>query len=294
MIYKIIRLCILLGLCSPLTAQTTLKVATKNIRKTLNWKSGQEVMINCEKAEIEVAPASGNTVQVQAELSARHPNADSARADLNAWQLVVDQVGKKLVIRAYIGVASGKALPASNFKALIKVWLPADCPVNIANKFGKARLEKLDGPVAASGEFCQFQLVQLKGRVEVDSRYGQIDAREVYGPLQIQSKRADIQLSKITHSCTLNTEYGSVAIQSDAQTGNIAIKSSKTDITLRSPANDQHNLDIKNTYGSLTVADHLSLQTAQPDKNTRTATRWKQQNQRQITIEARFGQVTIK
>jgi hypothetical protein len=294
MLQKILIWALFLSAAEHSYAQTTLKVVTKNIQKTVNWKAGQEVWVNSEKAEIEIAPTNDNTIRIQAELSTKHPNPDSARLDLEAWQFVVSTIGKKIYIRAYIGVTSGKALPTSNFKASLKITLPAACPVNLANKYGKAHLEKLDGAISLSGEFCQFKLEYLKGKVDVNSRYGNVEGRHLSGPLEVQIKRADVFLSGTSNSCNLTSEYGKVTMETSAQTGNVAIVSNKSEVTLVPGPNNQHNFDLKNTYGSLSIQKNLPFVVENPDKNTHLATLKKNGQQREIKVNAVFGQLTIK
>jgi len=276
-----------------LAAQTTLQVVTKNIRKSVEWKPGMELFVNSEKAEIEVLPGAGNTVTVQAELSARHPVQDSARIDLEAWKLVVDASGGKINIRAYIGLAAKAPLPNSSLKAKITITVPAACPVNLSNKFGKAYLEKLKGPVVLRGEFCSFDLVELGGKVEVDSRYGNVEGRHLSGPLSMQVKRADIDLSDLTNSCSVKSEYGNVALETTRRTGAVTVQSNKSDVRITIEENPGHNFDVKTTYGDLKVRNALPFKISQPDKNTRQALLRHGEASPLVKIVASFGRVEL-
>jgi hypothetical protein len=244
-----------------MTAQTTLQVVTKTMQKSISWKAGYTLEINCEKAEVELeaAPAGQKNISVKAELSARHPLLDSARHDLAAWQFVATTVGKKIYIRAYIGLPAGKPLPASNLKAKIKVTAPANCPATLTNKFGSARLEKIAAPVHLNGEFCTFSLLELGGRVEVESHFGNIQGKLLSGPVEIQAKRADITLSGLQHDCTVRSEYGAVTLEAVAQTGNVHVQASKSDVTVETISPFLHNLDLRADHGEITLPISLRL-----------------------------------
>ncbi|MBL7825143.1 MAG: DUF4097 family beta strand repeat protein [Saprospiraceae bacterium] len=241
-------------------SQTTLQVVTKTIQKTSPWKPGQSLEINCEKAEIlvETAPEGQKSIQIRAELSARHPKLDSARHDLDTWKFVVSSIGKKIYVRAYVGVSSKEALPTSNLKAKITVTAPAGCPVVLTNKFGSAALENRVGAVQLSGEFCAFTLIEMTGGVQVDSKYGNVEGRGLKGPVDIQSKRADVSLSNLTGDCTIKNEYGRVRLEGSSQTGNVSISNSKGDVILNLAAPYRHNLELN--AGSGTVRTPLSFQ----------------------------------
>ncbi|MBV6440116.1 MAG: hypothetical protein DYG98_07855 [Haliscomenobacteraceae bacterium CHB4] len=276
-------------------AQTTLQVVTKTVQKTVSWKPGYSVEINCEKAEIDVetAPAGQNAVSVKAELSARHPKLDSARHDLDAWKFVTSTIGKKIYIRAYIGLPSGTALPASNLKAKLKVIVPADCPTTLSNKFGSARLEKIAAPVSLSGDFCAFTLLQLGGKVQVDSRYGNVDGKQLSGPVEVQTKRADVSLAGLGSDCTVRSEYGSVQVEAAAQTGNVTVQSSKGDVTVAMPQPYRHNLDLKADHGEVTMPLSLRLGSG-TSGDQHHASLHQGDNLPRILVETTLGNIIVK
>lgn len=290
-----ILLLILLLAADKAAAQTTLQVVTKTVQKTVSWKPGYAVEINCEKADIEIetAPAGQNSVRVKAELSARHPQLDSATQDLKAWKFVTSTIGKKIFIRAYIGLPSGATLPASNLKAKLTVTVPADCPTTLTNKFGSARLEKIAAKVVLTGEFCAFTLLQLSGKVEVDSRYGNVDGSQLTGPVQIDAKRADISLTGLGNDCTIRSEYGKVQIEAAAQTGNVSVQASKGDVTVEMPQPYRHNFDLKATHGELTMPLSLRLD-AGAGINAKQASIHQGNNRPRMVVETTFGNIVIK
>ena len=276
-------------------AQTTLQVVTKTVQKTVSWKPGYSVEINCEKADIEVetAPAGQNTISVKAELSARHPKLDSATLDVKAWKFVTSTVGKKIFIRAYIGLPANAALPTSNLKAKLKVTVPANCPTTLSNKFGSARLENIAAPVSLSGEFCAFTLLQLGGKVQVDSRYGNVEGKQLSGPVEVQTKRADVSLAGLNGDCKVVSEYGSVQLEAISQTGNVTVQSSKGDVTLAMPQTHHHNLDLKANHGEVTVPLGLRLDAGASGDNHQVSLR-QGDNLPRIFVETTLGNITVK
>lgn len=274
--------------------QTTLQVLTKTVQKTVAWKPGYSVEINGEKAEIQVIPGKDAQVFVKAELSAKHPNADSARLDLDTWKFVVTTVGKVIYVRAYIGLSAKAKLPASSMKSKIVVQVPAACPVKLINKFGSVKLEKLDGPIALNGEFCSFDLVQLGGKVQIDSKYGNVQAQTLGGPLQISIRRADLSILGMQNTCSIQSEYGEVMLETSAQTGDVNIKSNKSNITLQTKGKSVHNFDLKSAYGSLQLPEKWSFQLAQPNAHTQTALLQNGPNRKGILVDANFGKILVR
>jgi len=289
---KSLLLFILLCAVGNLAAQTTLQVATRNIRKTIAWKPGYELVINGEKAEVQVAPADTTAVIVTAELSAKHPSLDTASNDLDAWQFVVSTVGKKIYIRAYIGLPNGKKFPVSNMKVKITVLVPKNCPVNLSNKFGKARLEQLEGPIALTGEFCSFQLVGLRGNVNINSQYGNIDGRQLGGKIDIQSKRTDIQLDGIRADCTIHSEYGQMVLNAPDMAGNLLVVGNRSDVTLEVPVAATHNISLHAAYSAVDAPSEFDTSASTVD-NPR-AILHRTADAPTITVETTFGKIIVK
>lgn len=275
-----------------LAAQTTLQVATRSIRKTVAWKPGYELVINGEKADVQVMPADTAAVMVRAELSAKHPSLDTATYDLDAWQLVVSTAGKKIYIRAYIGLPNGNRIPVSNMKAKITVYAPKTCPVNLSNKFGKAQLDQLDGAVLLNGEFCSFQLTALSGDVNINSQYGTIEGQSLGGKIDIQSKRADIRLGGLKADCNIRSEYGQIVLDAPEKSGNLHVVGNKSDVTLAVPAVASHSISLYSAYGSVEAPPEFDTAASAADKPR--ASLSAATSAATINIETTFGKIIVK
>jgi len=275
-------------------AQATLQVVTQTVQKNLRWKPGSEVEIICEKAEVEVEAADQQQVTVSADLSARHPRLDSAQADAKAWKFVTSTIGKKIYIRAYIGLPAGQSLPGSNLKARIRVLVPKGCAVTLNNKFGKARVEKISAAVRLTGEFCAFTLRDVQGSVRVQSSYGNVDGSRLGGQVEVQSKRSDVSLSGLGSDCTVRSEYGAVSVEASPQTGNLSVQATKCDVTVDAPDPPRHNFQLRTTYGDLNTPTKLHFDTKGSSGNTRQAALQQGTGRPNVNIETNFGKITVR
>ena len=273
-------------------AQTTLQVVSKNIEKTVPWKPGMELIVNGEKADVTVTPSDSSQVSVQAELSAKHPSLDTAQADVDTWQCIISTVGKKIYLRTYIGVKAGKRAPVSNMKARILIRTPRSCPVNLSNRFGRAKLEHLDGTVVLSGYFCRFDLQSLGGELHIDSEHGSVEGRDLKGAVGIKGKRADVTLQNTTGDCDIQAEYGMVQISTDQQTGNVHIAGQMTDVTLHTPDSITHNYRLKTRYGSIQAPDKFDKSGSSDKEHNATYTT--QNHKATIDVETSFGAIKIQ
>lgn len=290
--HSVFRILGVLLLAGQLSAQTTLQVVTKNIRKTVLWKPGMELVVSGEKADVLVVPTDSASVIVSAELSAKHPSLDTATTDVAAWQFVVNTVGKKIYVRAYVGLDPKKPQPRSNFKATLVVQVPKACPVNLSNKFGKAKLEHLDGAVALNGEFCNFQLTDLQGNVDVESRYGQVEGAELRGAVGIRSKRTDVTLSQLAAPCRIDAEYGTLSIRADSTAGNLTIVGDKSNVNLQLPPRPHHNVQVRAQYGQVTAP--AAFDTSGSSPNNQQAALQIGPDQPTVDVKTSFGNIRIE
>lgn len=272
--------------------QTTLQVVSKNIEKAVSWKPGMELIVNGEKADVVVMPTDSAHISVSAELSAKHPSLDTAQSDVGAWQFLVSIVGKKIYIRSYVGVVAGKRPPVSNMKARILIAAPRICPVNLSNKFGKAQLERLDGPVVLSGSFCRFELLALTGELHIDSQFGAIEGRDLKGKIGIKGKRADVSLQKTTGDCVIEAEYGTVRFASDQETGNVRIAAQMADVTVNTSDATTHNFRLKAKYGQVQAPEQFD-KSGSTDKETN-ATFSTKTKRPTIDVETSFGKIKVE
>lgn len=273
-------------------AQTTLQVVTKSVQKSLPWKPGESLEITCEKAEVEVfpAPAGQQEISLKAELSAKHPLLDSAKYDLEAWQLATSTAGKRTYVRAYIGVGKGRRLPGSNMKVKITLWVPATCPTTLNNKFGKAKVEKITGALRLTGAFCAFNLSEL-GSVSVESQYGNVDARQISGSLDICTKRGDVRLRDLWGDCAIQSEFGEVRIEAGSRTGNVKVQANKSEVTVELPSAPAHDLFLTCAYGDLTLPTSPRFE-LDKQGNTQRA-QYAKQHPKKVTVDAKFGKLTL-
>lgn len=287
---------LLLALPLGLSAQNTLQVVTRNVQKNIPCKSGYEVEISAEKAEIEIKSGTADlkNVQISAELVARHQRLDSAKTDLESWKFVTSTAGKTVYVRAYVGLAKGQALPSSNLKAKITIVVPLGCGAVVSNKFGKVRLENISGSVRLVGEFCSFVLQQVKGNVSLMSQYGSFEGRLITGDVEANCKRAELSFKNLQGNCRVKSEYGSIFLDSDAKTGNVDIEAKKCDVTVEASDLSQHSFQLLNNYGQISTPSGVLFYTEGSNKSTQRANLKRGRGTPFVKIVADFGKITIR
>jgi hypothetical protein len=252
------------ALSSGLVAQTLLQVATKTIEKTMTYKKGYDITIDGEKADVIVQTGNNVAIKIEVELSAKHPDVNIAKRDLEAIKFVAEEIGKKIYVRNYVSVGKGDNKPQANLKAKYIITVPAECPVNLKNNFGKTNVSNLVNYFDLYSEFCSITLNNLKGTINIDTRYGDIDATQLDGKVNIKSKRTDISLSQLKGSYDLTANYGSLRINGDLSAINLKINGEKANVFFN-PGNQPYNYAMTSNNGTMNIPKDQNFSFAQND-----------------------------
>jgi Putative adhesin len=293
---KTFILVLLLLSVAQLGAQNTLQVVTRAVQKTFPCKSGYNVEITAEKAEIEVklGQSTDKNIHINAELVARHARLDSAKTDLDSWKFLTNSIGKTIYVRAYIGLEKKQKLPSSNLKAKITITVPPDCGAVVTNKFGKIRIENISGDVRLNGEFCGIFLKNIAGNVTLLGNYGSLEANEIKGVIDIKSKRAEIALKDISGNCSVSSEYGNIFIDSGPAMGNLNVQATKCDVTLDAKNATKHSFQLIANYGQILTPSGALFNTNGSGKNTQRADLKVNKAMHNIKVLTDFGKITIR
>ena len=155
---------IILLSCGFLQGQSTLQVATKNIEKTLPYKSGYELSIEGEKADVIVQAGSGNVVKVLVEISSKNPDFNQAKLDLEQVIFDAEVQGKRVILRNFIKPYNNGKKPESSLKTKYQIFVPSDCAVQLKNNFGKTTVSNLYNFLQMYTEFSQVSITNIRGK----------------------------------------------------------------------------------------------------------------------------------
>ncbi|MEO6287866.1 MAG: hypothetical protein ABIN80_17670 [Dyadobacter sp.] len=281
----------LIATIGPVRAQGVLQVATKTIEKTIGSPTIRTLYITAEKADIEMTTWNKTEITIVLELSARHPDKNTAAADLSKVQYIADRNGKDYFLRNYIVLKDGENKPVSNVKARYLIHLPASCAVDLKNSFGTITLKGLTNSIQLKADFCTTNLVDLRGKGQVNTSFGELKSTDLSGVFTFTSDHTRLHLNQIAGVIRLDADYGNVDIYPTTGLTSLAIKSKKAEITLLTKNWQIFDYTIQSAYATMKLPNGF--------KWTRNTADFKEaffeKNQlATVDINAEFGNVTIK
>lgn len=285
---------LLLGFSNFTFAQeSTLQVVTKNIEKLIDYEDGFELFIDGEKADVQIESWDKQKVSVKISLSAKHQSRVVAERDLKAMRYDIEVVGKKIHVRNQLFVKEGQIKPESIFKATYVLVIPADCPVDLRNHFGKADIKDLTQAVDVRSEFTEILLNNIQGSIGVETRFGDVDGKKLSGQMDIKSTRSDITLTQLKGSVNINAKYGKIKIDAQRSLVDLNILAEKTDILFLNPATETYSFDLTAYYGEINVPDIMSFDFKEDTNTLNKAELNLPKREGKVSIQTSFGNIVV-
>jgi hypothetical protein len=230
-----------------LYGQQELKFITKTVEKQFAYKTGDELNIEGEKADVEVESWNKNIIDVRIVFSAQHPDKKIAQRDLEWIQYQTEKVQNKIYLRNYLKIPEGQTKPRSTLKATYVIKVPSDCPVYLKSQFGMVRIRDLSNQVKLNSTFTNIGLENIQGFIDITSKFGDLDGKFIDGTMLVNARRTDITLRELKGKYDLKTSYGTLNIFADPNVADLKLTADNTKIHLVSsdPSRFAFNIEAK-------------------------------------------------
>ncbi len=271
-----------------------LQSITKTVEKTFPFKSGFEVNIEGEKAEVDIRTWEKDVVTVQLELVAKHPEVKVAVEDLEKMEFSLDQIGKQIVLKNNIQ-EDQKETVTSSVKAIYKVFLPADCPVVLSNYFGKAHIQDLTNSIVLKSEFTSINMTNVTGAIGVNTRFGDIIGESLEGEVDIDAHRSDITLSRLGGKFNIDAKYSSIKIYADQSYIDLNINAEKSDVQFYDSSLSAYNYALQTQNGKITVPSIMDFDFEEENSQVKRASFRPSEEMSgvRVAINVSFGEIRI-
>ncbi|MBA4853124.1 DUF4097 family beta strand repeat-containing protein [Emticicia sp. BO119] len=268
-------------------AQTTLQVVTKSIEKTFSITPN--LVVEAEKADIELITWEKDKIQARIELIAKHPDRNVAKNDLEMLKYIADKMSDKILLRNYLVVQSNAQKPGSNFKTKYTIYLPENLKVTIQNSFGKIFIQGKYSQLTIKSEFCVLDLQKAEGIAKMETYYGVVHSKNFSGVSMIKSERSELFFQQLSGINIINAQYGKIEIESVVNLKSLTINAKKTEINLKIPLQN-HGFNLETRYGKMFLPDGFKW--VQNTDNTKAAT-YNLSAISKISIQNSFGNISI-
>ena len=239
----------------PATGQTVLQVASKKVEKRFEYSAGTLVMIEGEKAEINVTTWSKKHIEVELILFAKNPDRAIAKSELGSFNYSFEEDGKTVKVRNYY--SGGE--PASELSAQYFLKVPEDCPVEMTNYFGKSSVENLSADLSVNAQFGPINLYNLNGDIDVSTRFGDLYGELLNGNIKIESHRSDVTLKQLKGKYNIKSKYGLIKVFADNRLVDLNIDAERSDVYLFNPEPTELGYELISHFGDIVLPEELKV-----------------------------------
>jgi hypothetical protein len=279
----------------PGLSQTTVQVVTKSIEKKFDYKTGDEINIEGEKAEVSIESWQKQQISIKVELIAKHPEKAIAEKDLGKLTYEAKREKNKIYLRNFISVPEGQAKPQSKLSVKYTIFLPETCPVYLKNHFGSATISNLTNSLRVNSKFSKIDLIDIQGLIEVTTRFGDLIGERLDGRMSVNARRSDVMLHDIRGSYDIQAYYGMVKIFSEDELLDLTVDAEKADVFLYAPNPGMYGYKLTSTQGKINLPKSFDVKEVQ---NTQVLKQVEvrpieQEYYQNVTIRVTFGNITV-
>ena len=246
---KILLTTILFGLMTQAWAQTTLQVATRHFEK--DFEQIKALKLDAEKADIEIIVWNKSKVSLSADLSAKHPEKNTAAHDLNFLKLAIDVKNGVLHTRNYILLSQKDQKPESNFKTKYVIRIPAGLEMELKNSFGKINISGETKKLTLNSEFCINSLSKISGNTKIQTKYGEVKIDEIEGTTNIKTERTNLSLRAFSGNISIVSFYGEILLNGPKEVQILTLNADKSEIKLIAIPIKKLALNLSTIFGQI-------------------------------------------
>lgn len=280
----------------PMMGQTTFQVVTKTEEKRFDFKKGDEINIEGEKAEVSIESWDKSQIFIKVELISKNVDKAVAEKDLGQIKYEAKRVKNKIYLRNFVSVPEGQPRGKSKLSVKYTIFLPETCPVYLKNHFGKASISNLTNSLRVNSKFSNIDLINIQGLIEVTTRFGDLIGEKLDGQMSVNSRRSDVMLSDIRGQYNIQAYYGMVKIFSEDEMLDLKIDAEKADVFLYASNPAMFGYDLTSKQGKINLPKNFDVKEVH---NTQILKQvevrpMEQQYYQNVTIRVSFGDITVE
>jgi hypothetical protein len=233
-------------------AQTKHHVYEKKIEKAIPSHSDKPLVIEAEKAQINLHSIQGNTIQVQIQLISKHPEKAIAKHQLDFLKYVITEKRKEIFLSNYILVNHGEELKA-RLKALYTIGIPDNRSITIQNTLGNTYLKNISGSFRIEVRYGKVTGEKLRGDLNLNLHVGDLNLQASELNASLKLKHTSSRLTEMKGNYKIESNLGSITGDVTPELEVLDIDGNGTHIQLQNARCIPFNLDLLNQSGSIYV-----------------------------------------
>ena len=233
-------------------SQKMLQVLTKTIDKKIKYEPGDGLLIEAEKASIEIEGWDKNYIGLKIELISKHPKKETAEKELAFLKYDIEKTGSDHIVKNYFQTDKQYTNVKGNLITRYIIKVPKNCDISVTNLYGSLAIANLQSDLTAHLRFVDFDLKKSTSDANLESYFGKIRIDGFTGTLKAKLEKTDINLITFVGDLELTSQYGSIDILGGTFK-RFVINGDRTEINFDIEQLERYNYDLKTLHASIHV-----------------------------------------
>ena len=184
-----------------------------DLKKSFQVEPGGKLTLDSDLGSIEVAPGTGNTVDIQIGRNMKANSKEDAEEILKDMSFEIHQEGKNVFVTTKSNRGS---LLGSNWRNRIQlkfmITVPSKYDLDLKTAGGSIKVSNLEGSVVAYTSGGSLHFGQIAGPVTAHTSGGSIHLDGGKGSVSVETSGGSINIGKVAGSVKAQTSGGSISV----------------------------------------------------------------------------------
>jgi hypothetical protein len=205
-------------------AQTKIEVVTRTILKTFKYNPSCILIINAEKAKIQIKKSTNNAINLKISLVSKNPSIDLAESDLKYCYYQIDENNNSISISNFFNIKIGDKKNTSNLSARMEIEIPVGITLKLKDIYGEVEMNGTNGIFDLVVDYGKVKFTDVSGRLTLKSNCTDIKCSNIKACLNIMAQKADMIISNTSDELKIKNQFGNLELENPQATVTVEAK----------------------------------------------------------------------
>ncbi len=249
---RVLTYCLLLiGFSHNAPAQGKIQVLTKTITREIAWEKDDAIMVQGEKASIEINTWSRQEVKIVMKLISRALDKKVAETELEYQRYILQKNKDGIFIKNYFVLPENTRKMQAILSARFEVWIPVQASLNCTNSYGSVKITNKTGQTSLDTRYTNVALVNVQGTGRFKSYFGDLQGMNVGGEIVLDLDHTKTSFRDVSGAISIVSKLGDIEVEDPGRLLSLDIDASKSDVFLKLGELDQYQFDFAVDLGEI-------------------------------------------
>ena len=245
---------------------------TETVEESVSARGLQRVEISNIYGDVTVESGPAESVEIRLSKEFRAKTEDREKALERNKRVKITTQSQDGLLR--IGTNRARVgRSGARFKSHLYVTVPREFQVNVRNKYGRVKVERINGRCDVTNRLGSVSLNEIVGDVVVINERGATTLRHIQGLVKVENQRGSVRVEEVTGAVEAGTTFKTLTVRklkgrllAINEFGKVRVSDIQGNVTINAPGSEvsatgvNEDLKIQNSNQSVSVRNSRSLE----------------------------------